>query len=62
MENTSTLIIKDGRFDLVKELPDSTIYPAGDLSDSLKLVSMLYLIISNVQNSGYWSSPILAIL
>ena len=56
------LIIKDRRFDLVKELPDSTIYPAGDLSDSLKLVSMLYLIISNVQNSGYWSSPILAIL
>ena len=46
------LIIKDGRFDLVKELPDSTIYPAGHLSDSLKLVSMLYLIISNVQNSG----------
>ena len=37
--------MKGQRVDLVKKLPDCTIDPAGDLSDSLKLVSVLHLTI-----------------
>ena len=35
--------MKGRRADLVKKLPDCTIDPAGDLSDSLKLVSVFHL-------------------